>query len=99
MRKCRGYYGFERVLDHTEVVNDPQRLANEYVVPMTFAGVDESRVVGNQVQSSATPGSVKGPPPELGIAWMHLRCARKAAIPPDRLRYSKVSCKSSGLNR
>lgn len=58
----------ERVLDHTEVVEDPQTLANDYVVPMTFAGIGESRVVGNQVQLSATPGSVKGPPPELGNA-------------------------------
>ena len=58
----------ERVLDHTEVLDDPQTIANEYVVPMTFAGIGESRVVGNQVQLSANPGSVKGPPPDLGNA-------------------------------
>jgi crotonobetainyl-CoA:carnitine CoA-transferase CaiB-like acyl-CoA transferase len=56
----------EKVQDHLEVANDPQTIANEYVVPMTFAGIGESKVVGNLVQLSATPGSVKGPPPDLG---------------------------------
>lgn len=58
----------ERVQHHGEVVDDPQTLANEYVVPMDFAGIGASRVVGNLVGLSATPGSVKGPPPELGSA-------------------------------
>ena len=58
----------ERILDHAEVVADPQTLANEYVAPMALAGVGESRVVGNSVQLSATPGSLKGPPPDLGDA-------------------------------
>ena len=58
----------ERILDHAEVVEDPQVLANEYVAPMALAGVGESRVVGNSVQLSATPGSLKGPPPDLGDA-------------------------------
>ena len=58
----------EKIQDHAEVAADPQTIANEYVVPMSFAGVGESRVVGNQVQLSETPGSVKGAPPELGNA-------------------------------
>ena len=58
----------ERVLDHAEVVEDPQTLANEYIVPMALVGVGESRVVGNLVQLSATPGTLKGPPPALGDA-------------------------------
>ncbi|MCY3795071.1 MAG: CoA transferase, partial [Gammaproteobacteria bacterium] len=58
----------ERILDHAEVAADPQTLANEYVVPMVLAGVGEARVVGNSVQLSATPGSLKGPPPDLGDA-------------------------------
>ena len=58
----------ERILDHAEVVADPQTLANEYVAPMALAGVGESQVVGNSVQLSATPGSLKGPPPDLGDA-------------------------------
>ena len=56
----------EKVQDHLEVANDVQTIATEYVVPLTFAGIGESRVVGNLVQLSATPGSVKGPPPALG---------------------------------
>lgn len=56
----------ERVLDHSEVADDPQSIANEYIVPMKISGVGESRVVGNPVQLSATPGVVKGGPPELG---------------------------------
>ena len=58
----------ERILDHAEVAADPQTLANDYVVPMVLAGVGEARVVGNSVQLSATPGSLKGPPPDLGDA-------------------------------
>lgn len=56
----------QKVQNHAEVVDDPQSIANEYVVPMTFDGVGESRVVGNQIQLSKTPGSVKRPPPRLG---------------------------------
>ena len=66
--KARDDVIVEKIQNHTEVVTDPQAIANEYVVPMEFAGVGESRVIGNQVQLSATPGSVKGAPPELGNA-------------------------------
>ena len=41
-------------------------LANDYVVPMSFDGIGESMVVGNQVQLSETPAVVKRPPPSLG---------------------------------
>jgi len=58
----------QKVQNHAEVVVDPQTVANEYVVPMTFDGVGESRVVGNQIHLSETPGSVKGAPPALGNA-------------------------------
>ena len=58
----------QKVQNHAEVVDDPQTIANEYVVPMVFDGVGESRVVGNQVHLSETPGSVKGAPPALGSA-------------------------------
>lgn len=56
----------QKVQSHAEVVDDPQAIANEYVVPMEFEGIGISRVVGNQVQLSKTPGSVKAPPPHLG---------------------------------
>ena len=56
----------EKIQDHSEVLTDPQVLANDYVVPMSFDGVGESMVVGNQVQLSETPAVIKGPPPQLG---------------------------------
>ena len=56
----------EKIQDHSEVLTDPQVLANDYVVPMSFEGIGESMVVGNQVQLSETPAVIKGPPPELG---------------------------------
>jgi crotonobetainyl-CoA:carnitine CoA-transferase CaiB-like acyl-CoA transferase len=62
----------QKVQNHAEVVVDPQTIANDYVVPMIFDGVGESRVVGNQVQLSQTPGSVKGAPPRLGDATIEV---------------------------
>ena len=56
----------EKIQDHGEVLLDPQVLANDYVVPMSFEGIGESMVVGNQVQLSETPAVVKRPPPSLG---------------------------------
>ena len=56
----------EKIQDHGEVLQDPQVLANDYVVPMSFEGIGESMVVGNQVQLSETPAVVKRPPPSLG---------------------------------
>ncbi|MDE0349081.1 MAG: CoA transferase [Gammaproteobacteria bacterium] len=56
----------ERVRDHAEVLNDEQNIANEYVVPMELPVHGKKRVIGNLVRMSETPGSVKGPPPELG---------------------------------
>ena len=56
----------QKVQNHAEVVDDPQSIANEYVVPMEFDGIGKSRVVGHQIQLSKTPGSVKAPPPRLG---------------------------------
>ena len=56
----------ERVRDHEEVLSDEQNVANEYVVPMELPVHGRKRVVGNLVRMSETPGSVKGPPPELG---------------------------------
>ena len=56
----------EKIQDHSEVLSDPQVLANDYVVPMSFEGIGESMVVGNQVQLSETPAVIKRPPPQLG---------------------------------
>jgi crotonobetainyl-CoA:carnitine CoA-transferase CaiB-like acyl-CoA transferase len=58
----------ERVRDYADVLADPQNAANGYIVEMELPGIGPSRVVGNPVALSATPGSVKGPPPALGEA-------------------------------
>ncbi len=57
---------WNRVFNHNDVLNDPQALANDYVVEMDISGIGPSRVVGNVVQLSETPGSAKGPSPEPG---------------------------------
>ena len=56
----------ERVRGHEDVITDEQNVANEYIVPMTMSVIGETKVVGNLVHMSETPGSVKGPAPELG---------------------------------
>jgi CoA:oxalate CoA-transferase len=56
----------ERVRGHEDVITDEQNLANEYIVPMTMPVIGESKVIGNLIRLNKTPGSVKGPAPELG---------------------------------
>ncbi|HIG44207.1 MAG TPA: CoA transferase [Gammaproteobacteria bacterium] len=56
----------ERVRGLEDVITDEQNIANEYIVPMTMPIIGETKVVGNLVRMSETPGSVKGPAPELG---------------------------------
>lgn len=56
----------ERVRGHEDVVSDVQNIANEYIVPMSMPTIGDTKVVGNLVRMDKTPGSVKGPCPELG---------------------------------
>lgn len=56
----------ERVRDYADVLADPQNAANDHFVAMQLPHIGATRVVGNLVALSATPGSVKGPPPALG---------------------------------
>ena len=51
-----------------DVLDDPQNAANGYIVDMDLPVIGPSKVVGNLIDLSATPGSVKGPPPALGEA-------------------------------
>ena len=57
---------WNRVFSHDDVLNDPQALANDYIVEMDISGIGPSKVVGNVVELSETPGSAKGPSPEVG---------------------------------
>ncbi len=72
MKECEEFLDSEpeiiwnRVFGHDEVINDPQALANDYFVDMEISGVGPTRVVGNLVHLSETPGSAKGPSSEQG---------------------------------
>jgi len=59
---------YERVRDYAEVLDDPQNAANDYVVEMDVPVIGKTKIVGNLLTFSATPASVKGPPPALGEA-------------------------------
>jgi crotonobetainyl-CoA:carnitine CoA-transferase CaiB-like acyl-CoA transferase len=59
---------WERVRDWHEVLEDEQSIANDYVTQVNVPGLGLSKTVGNLVNLSGTPGSVKGDPPELGEA-------------------------------
>jgi crotonobetainyl-CoA:carnitine CoA-transferase CaiB-like acyl-CoA transferase len=56
---------WNRVCTHADVLTDPQALANGYLVDMEISGVGPTRVVGNLVHLSETPGSAKGPSSEV----------------------------------
>jgi crotonobetainyl-CoA:carnitine CoA-transferase CaiB-like acyl-CoA transferase len=57
---------YERVRGYDEVLEDPQVIANDYLATLDVPHVGPTRMVGNLVRMSETPGSVKGPPPTLG---------------------------------
>jgi CoA:oxalate CoA-transferase len=57
---------YERVCTYDDVLGDPQAAANGYVVEMELPSIGRRKLVGNPVRLSETPGSAKGPPPELG---------------------------------
>jgi len=57
---------WERVRSYADVLRDPQAEENGYIVELDLPGLGRRRAVGNPVRLSETPGSAKGPPPELG---------------------------------
>lgn len=59
---------WERVRDWHDVLSDEQNFANDYLTTVEVPGLGEVQTVGNLVALSATPGSVKGNPPQLGEA-------------------------------
>ena len=48
------------------MLGDAQAAANGYIVELDLPSIGRKKLVGNAVRLSATPGSVKGPPPALG---------------------------------
>jgi crotonobetainyl-CoA:carnitine CoA-transferase CaiB-like acyl-CoA transferase len=59
---------WERVRAWSEIFDDEQILANEYLTRVDVPGYHETQTVGNLVALSETPGSAKGNPPVLGEA-------------------------------
>ncbi len=54
------------VLDYIEMAKEEQVHANRYLVQIEHPRAGEVTVVNVPIQFSATPGSIKGPEPELG---------------------------------
>lgn len=54
------------VQDYGQIIDDPQVVANEYIVPFTRPDGTESRIVGPAVQLSKSPGSIRTRAPEFG---------------------------------
>ena len=57
---------YNRVFDHQDVLDDPQALANGYIQEADVDMLGPTKVIGPTVVLSETPGSIKGPPPQLG---------------------------------
>ncbi len=57
---------WERVRSWSEVLEDEQNIANDYLTDIEVEGVGTTRSVGTLVALSETPGSPKGNPPALG---------------------------------
>ena len=59
---------WERARNWSEVLDDEQSIANNYVTSVEVPGLGVTKTVGNLVTLSETPGSPKGNPPILGEA-------------------------------
>lgn len=54
------------VQDYGQVAEDPQVIANDYVVPFELSDGTKTRIVGPGVQLAASPGSIRHRAPEFG---------------------------------
>jgi crotonobetainyl-CoA:carnitine CoA-transferase CaiB-like acyl-CoA transferase len=66
MREDAGDFIYTIVNSVDDLPDDPQVLANDYVVTLDHPHYGPTRMVGVPVQLSETPGSVRSPAPELG---------------------------------
>ena len=57
---------YNRVYNHQDVLDDPQAIANGYIQEIDVDMLGPTKVIGPTVALSETPGSIKGPPPQLG---------------------------------
>jgi crotonobetainyl-CoA:carnitine CoA-transferase CaiB-like acyl-CoA transferase len=61
-----GGLAFSPILKLTELGNDPQILANDYVTQIQHPSLGPLKVVGAPVRMSATPASAQGYAPNFG---------------------------------
>jgi crotonobetainyl-CoA:carnitine CoA-transferase CaiB-like acyl-CoA transferase len=54
------------VQDYGQLDDDPQVIANDYIVAVEHPAAGQIRMVGPAVQLSGTPGSIRSPAPEFG---------------------------------
>jgi crotonobetainyl-CoA:carnitine CoA-transferase CaiB-like acyl-CoA transferase len=54
------------VQDYAQIVEDPQVLANQYVVEFDHPSGERKKMVGPAVQLEASPGSIRQGAPEIG---------------------------------
>jgi crotonobetainyl-CoA:carnitine CoA-transferase CaiB-like acyl-CoA transferase len=57
---------FSPVQEGLDVANDPQMIANKYVVEYEQPNYGKIQAVGYPVKFHATPAGVQGPSPEFG---------------------------------
>ena len=58
--------GWSKLNDYESLTDDPQVVANDYVVDFEHPKVGPVQLVGIPVRLQETPGSVRTPAPELG---------------------------------
>ncbi|MEX2080283.1 MAG: CoA transferase, partial [Dehalococcoidia bacterium] len=54
------------VQDYAQIVEDPQVIANDYVVSFEHPSGETTKIVGPAAQFSASPGQIRRPAPEFG---------------------------------
>jgi CoA:oxalate CoA-transferase len=84
---------FERVRRWDEVLDDVQAVANDYVASVDVPDLGPTRLVGNLVTLSETPGSVKGGPPRLGEGNDELLA--RAGVSPESIR--AIEARATGV--
>jgi formyl-CoA transferase/CoA:oxalate CoA-transferase len=57
---------YNAVYDYDQVLADPQAIANEYIIEMDLPVIGHTKMLGNLVHLSETPGVADRQPPELG---------------------------------
>ena len=64
--RAGGDFIFGIVNSVADLPNDPQVIANEYIVDYEHPAIGKTKVVGVPIRFSQTPGNPRGAAPELG---------------------------------